>query len=1153
MDVRILGALEVSTDIGAADLGLRQARTLFAALALQPNTPVRSARLAEVLWPGGPPGRWDAAVQSHVSRLRRALEPDREPRAPSARIRTRGDAYSLQLADDELDALRFERLAVEGRAALVREDFVLADDLLGRALSEWRGPVFADLRDPDMLGPAVARLEEMRLLVAEERAEAVIALGDEGRAVVELEAMVVSNPLRERCWELLLLALYRSGRQSEALGRYQEVRSLLVEELGVEPGPALSALEGAILRQAAELVPTPEVAVVPAPAELAPPAWLAAPQNVFVGRADELKAVRQAFDRTASGERRLTLLEGEPGIGKTRLLREACREIAATGALVLGGRCTEEPLDVLEPFAEAVARLTTTQADRLEREAPSDLLALAALVPELAHRTRALPAVDAEAHRYLLFRAVSNLLDSRLHQRPVVLVLDDLHWATGTTLRLLSHVLRDDEHGPLLVLAAARHTEANDVLDGLLADVSGERRLDRIKLDGLGPDELRTLASARGADVAGVDLFAMTEGNPFYVEELVRHVAESGGTLGPATLPESVRDTIARRLLRLPEEMRRLLGFGAVAGGEFRLDLVAHAAGVGIEEADDALTAAARAGTVREQPGRAGVYRFSHALIRAVLSDGLGAARRARVHRRLGEVLAERGGDEIDVARHLLAAASDNSDVGPGTEAALAAGDLALARFAYDDAASILRAAWDVLATAHPPHPELACRVGVALARALRRAGTYEEREALLEDAWRHAGTCGDPELAAQVVNEATTATVIPAEPWLSRAEATVEQLEGTSERLVLLNALLSYAYSTRPGDRARGMAEWALARAPSLASSEQRAVLEYTLLVVTASSPVERVVDLARAGVEAARSGGSVFELIEALSLMRIAHLAAGDIAASDEVAREYEERVRTVRVPRFMAGVEQRRGMRALLAGRFGEAEAHAAEAVSLQPVPEFIEGFSAQLFALRLEQGRLPEVRDAVQAYAAAAQRPAWEIGYSTLLAELGDFREAAEVLRPYVEGGFELVPRDELFFLALAVAANTVVQVGDRDGAAVLYGLLAPHASRVVVAVQGAVCWGSVQRFLAPLSALLGDTGRAAMHFEAAISIHDRLGARPFLARDRLAYAALLQSTGGDPVRIADLARTGLALAAQCGMPSVLQRYEAFGDRPLRRCR
>ncbi|MFN8104271.1 MAG: BTAD domain-containing putative transcriptional regulator [Acidimicrobiia bacterium] len=1146
MDVRILGSLEATVNGRTVDLGLRQARVLVAALALQPNTPVHNARLAEALWPAGPPARWEATVQSHVSRLRRALEPDRPPRTPSRRIRTHGDAYSLQVAEDELDSLRFERLATEGRAALAREDHARADELLGRALHEWRGPVLADLGDPSILGPAVVRLEEMRLLAAEECAEAAIALGEHRRAVLELETLIAADPLRERSWELLLLSLYRSGRQSEALRRYREVRTLLVEELGVEPGPALSAIEGAILRQAEELAPKPELATAAAvTVDVAPPVWLQAPADTFVGRGDELASIRRAYESAVGGDRRFALVEGEPGIGKTRLLREACRDLRDRGVLVVGGRCAEEPLHVLEPFAEAVERVALAQSDRLARDAPGDVAALAGLVPELSRHAPPPPAADADAHRYMLFRAVSKLLDSGVRERPVVLVLDDLHWAAGPALRLLSHVVRDDDRGSLLVLGAARDTEPNPGLAALLADLNSERRLDRIKLAGLGPDEVRTLASARGADVAAANLFSMTEGNPFYVEELVRHVAESGGVLDAGTLPDSVRDTIARRLLRLPENVRRILGFAAVAVGEFRLDVVALAAGVGIEEADDALAVAVRAGAVRELPARAGAYRFAHALIRAVLREALGAARRARAHRRLGEVLADLGGGESEVAHHLLAAAEDNSDVGPGVYASLGAAATAVQRFAYDDAVTVLQTAWDTLGSQTSPDAHLVCRVAVALADALRRSGTYEERATLLEDAWRHAAVTGDAELAAEVVIEGCAGTVDPAAAWITRAEATVDRLDETSPRRVLLTALLSYAWSSEPGDRARRMAEWALARAPALEPSERRAVMEFAFLAVLASSPIERVVDLARTGLAAARVGGSVFELIEALSVVRIAYLASGDIAASDEVAREYEDRVRMVRAPRFMAGVEQRRGMRALLAGRFVEAEAHGAEAVSLQPLPEFVEGYAAQIFALRLEQGRLGEVRDAVESFAAADQRPAWTIGYSTLLAELGELDAAAEVLRPFVESGFDNVSHDELFFLGLTVAANTAVRVGDRDAALVLYDLLAPHGSRVVVAAQGALCWGSIQRFLGPLSALLGDSERASMHFEAAMSVHERLGARPFLARDRLAYADLLGSVGGDPVRIGELTRTGLALASQLGMNAVLERHARLG--------
>ncbi|MBV6509723.1 MAG: hypothetical protein JJLCMIEE_02821 [Acidimicrobiales bacterium] len=1145
MDVRILGSLEVSDARGAVELGLRQARTLFAVLALQPDSPVSSARLAEVLWPTGPPAKWEAAVQSHVSRLRRALEPERPPRAPSARLSTRGDAYVLHLGEDELDAHRFERLASRGRTALADDDPEHADELLGHALDEWRGPVLADFKDPILFGTEVSRLEELRVLASEERAEAALALGDHGRAVADLETLVAAHPLRERCWELLLLALYRSGRQSEALRRFQEVRTLLVSELGIEPGPALCMLESAILRQEADLAPR-QMHSTPTPvaaADVAPPAWLRTPGDTFVGRNTELDAVHASFGRTVSGERRLALIVGEPGIGKSRLVRETTEQLHPTGALVLGGRCVQEPLHVLQPFGEALDRLIIAQRDRLERDAPGDLAVLAALVPELSQSPALLPAVDAQAHRYALFRAISSLLDTTRLRHPVVLVLDDLQWATPPSLQLLAHLLRDDERGPLLVLGTTRDTEPNEELLALVADLQRDRRLDRVKLEGLSPPEVRTLVAERGVDPTVSDFYELTEGNPFYIEELARHVTESGGELEAGAVPDSVRDTIARRMLRLPEQARRLLGVAAVAGPEFRLEVVARAAAVEIDVADDALAMAALAGVVHEHPGQAGVYGFSHALIQTVLRDGLGAARRARVHRRFGNALAELGGAEGAVARHLLAAAADQSDIAPGVEAALVAARQAVKRYTYDDAVAILRTAHEALASHPAAEPSTVCRVAVALAGTLRHSGNYRERGPLLEQAWALATDGGEATLLAEVVVESFAGTLYAAEPWPTRAELVRQQLDEASPLRVVLTAIASHAFSGEPGDRALRLAEWALARTATLGPVDRRTVIEYCLAVIGATSPVERVVDLARSCLSAARETGDAFELVEALSNLRRAYLAAAEPAASDEVGREYEELVRVVHIPRYMAGVEQRRAMRALLAGRFAEAEARARQAVALEPTPEFLEGLAVQLFASRHEQGRLEEVRDGVEAWATGSSHPAWSIGHGVLLVELGEPERAAAVLHPFTSTHFETIPRDELYFLALGAAATAVESLEDREAAGALYELLAPHGSRVIVAGEGALCWGSIHRFLGPLGALLGNSVRASMHFEAAMSLHERLGARPFLARDRLAYASWLTSIGGDAKRIEDLARSGLALATRLGMRSVLTRYAA----------
>ncbi len=305
----------------------------------------------------------------------------------------------------------------------------------------------------------------------------------------------------------------------------------------------------------------------------------------------------------------------------------------------------------------------------------------------------------------------------------------------------------------------------------------------------------------------------------------------------------------------------------------------------------------------------------------------------------------------------------------------------------------------------------------------------------------------------------------------------------------------------------------------------------------------MERVVDLAREALEAARATGVAYEVVQGLSTLRIALLSAGDVGGSDNVAREYENLVRSVRLPRFMAGLEQRRAMRALLSGRFVEAEAHANETVRLQPTQEFMEGFAVQVFASRFEQGRLNEVREVIETWAAENERAAWRIGLGALLAESGEAESAAAALEEYSRAGFQNVPRDDLYFLSLGVAAATAYLVRDRNAAEALYELLAPQASRVIIAAEGVLCWGSIHRFLGPLSAILGNTERASMHFEAAMSVHERLGARSFLARDRLTYATVLRSSGGDPVRIDDLSRTGLALATRLGMSALVERFES----------
>jgi tetratricopeptide (TPR) repeat protein len=475
-------------------------------------------------------------------------------------------------------------------------------------------------------------------------------------------------------------------------------------------------------------------------------------------------------------------------------------------------------------------------------------------------------------------------------------------------------------------------------------------------------------------------------------------------------------------------------------------------------------------------------------------------------------------------------------------QAALHAADDAVERYTYDDAIKLLHSADATLTAGSFSDPALACRVEIELAVALRAAGIYPQRDPLLERAWQHANDADDAELLADVIIEGCASAGYPSDGWLTRIESVRDRLAEDSRGRLMLTAVYCHVLSLRPGDTARQLAEWALARSATFGPIERHTVLMHVEQVLSASSPIERIVDIARGSVDAAREAGKSSEVVVALSMLRLQYLAAGDLTRSDEIARQYEALVQAVRIPRYMAGVEQRRAMRALLAGRFAEAEAHCNEAYTLQPTEEYFEGLAVQLFAICYEQGRLDEIRPAVEAWAAEFERPAWKIGYAALLAEAGHLDAARATLAPLLETGLDkVVPPDDLFFLCLAAVASILVQLGEPAFAADLYDRLAPHASRVIVTAQGALCWGSVHRFLGPLCALMSNPERAAVHFEAAMAVHERLGARPFLARDRLAYAAMLRETGGDAARIEQLERTGLALARELGMRLLVARY------------
>ena len=417
----VLGPFEVLLDGKSVDLGPRKQRAVLAALTIEANRVVSLDRLIDELWGEEPPAQAIGTLQAYVSNLRRVLEPNRTPREPPKVLVTQSPGYVLRVPEGALDSTRFEALAAEGRG-LLAEDPSAARLLLDEALALWRGSALADFAFESFAQAEVARLDELRLVAQEDRFQADLDLGAHDAVVPQLEAAVSANPLRERLTGMLMLALYRAGRQADALGAYQTARNMLVEELGIDPGPSVRRLESDILAQAPSLdwrSPGGEtVTVAPAqPAPVAPtsepgepPGGAAAPEAEMpmVGRRKELQRLVAGLDRAAAGRGCAVLVQGEPGIGKTRLVQELLARAAERGVpWAWGGSIEGGGTPAYWPWVEVIRSLIS-RPDPAPMAPGAGMSELAQVIPEIQTLTGPLEvpaALDPETARLRLFDA----------------------------------------------------------------------------------------------------------------------------------------------------------------------------------------------------------------------------------------------------------------------------------------------------------------------------------------------------------------------------------------------------------------------------------------------------------------------------------------------------------------------------------------------------------------------------------------------------------------------------------------------------------------------------------------------------------------------------------------------------------------------------
>ena len=1137
----ILGPLELTMDGRAISVAGAKQRALLAVLLLNANRVVSSDTLIDALWEEQPPETAVKALQVRVSQLRKLLGP--------GRLATRSPGYLLRVDEGELDLHEFDALLHQARDASPADAAVA----LSEALALWRGPPLADFAYERFAQREIARLEELRVEATEERLKADLALGRHGTLIVELETLVAQHPLRERMRGQLMLAMYRSGRQAEALESYQAARTALVDELGIEPGHQLRELHQQILRQDWRL----DLAVaVESAAET--------PRGAFVGREPELAELVAGLEDAFAGRGRLFLLAGEPGIGKSRLAEELIAHARARGARVLVGRCWEAGgAPAYWPWVQSLrAYVRESDTAELRSQLGAGAVDLAQIVPELRQHFPDLPeppSLESEGARFRLFDATAEFLRNASDSRPILLVLDDLHAADTPSLLLLQFLARELGSSRMLLLGAYRDVDPvpGRPLAEMLAEVAREPVTRRLSLRGLTEQDVAEYVDLAASEIASQELVAAlhgeTEGNPLFVGETVRLLALEGlrreSTGARIAIPQSVRDVIARRLGHLSAECNRVLILASVLGREFALDTLARVAGVSEDELLDVLDEAMAARVVSDVPGGPGRLRFAHVLIRDTLYEGLTTARRVRLHRLAVEALEVLYGEEpgpylAELSYHSVA----GSEFDKGLSYAQRAGDRALALLAYEEAARLYETALEALDLAGPSDDRTRCELLLSLGEAELRAGdSLAAKRAFLQA----ANVARDLGLSRELARAAAGygGRIMYARgggddrlvPLLEEGLAALgeEDVELRTRLLARLAGALRDEPSRDRRDRLSSEAVELARRSGNLAALAY--ALDGRAAAVLAPDTVAECLALGSELREVGERIGDSERVAHGHITRHIVHVMLGHVSEAeadhDAVSRIADE----TRQPEHFFQVLSAKAMLALAAGRIAEADELVPKAFAFgEPAqPELaISAFTIQRYMLSDFRGHLEEVEPAIRELVAEyPARPVFRCALALLCAQLGRTEDARRELGYFAARGFTTLPFDQEWLFGMSLLVETCALLTDSDSAAVLYGLLVPW-SAFNAADHPEGIRGSVSRYLGMLAATLERWDDAAGHFEDALAMNERMGARPWLAHTQHDYARMLLARDGpgDRERAQELLDQALATYRDLGMES-----------------
>ncbi|HEX2105197.1 MAG TPA: AAA family ATPase [Solirubrobacteraceae bacterium] len=1080
LEVRVLGGLSALVDGRPVELPAdARARELLARLALSPGPHPRSA-LAGRLRPDVPEDSARKTLRNALYELRRALGP-----AGRDALVVTGERVGLRADAVSVDVLEFRRCLADGdlEAAASAGPGELLDGFDGDWALRARDEHAAELAA--VLGTLAARAEEA---------------GDMDAAVAWARRRLGVEPLAEAAHRELIRLLALGGDRAAALAAASAMSEQLRSQLGLAPSAATRALVEDVRRGRI----AHSAAAVAAASALALPAALAAAERPE-GREPALARLERTWADAVSGALRFALVTGEPGIGKTTLAGELARRAHAQGGAVLLGRSDEHALVPFQPWIEALERLL----DALPGADVDHWLTahggiLARLLPA---RSATQGPVGDPRERYLAFELVRALLDDVAARRPVLLVLDDVHWADVDSLSLLRHLARSAPRGRSLVVLCARSAELQPAVTHTLADLRREGPLVHVDLTGLDEEAVGALLTRRigVTDHETARRFrARSGGNPFFLNELLREAREGGGDAQAP--PAGVRDVITRRLARLDESTLRALDAAAVSGLEFDVTTVARVEDRPVVELLEALDGAIAAALVAptDQPGR---HAFAHALVAETIVAALPASRRARLHLRTADVLADRhDAGEVgagEVVRHLRAAAP----LGGGER--LATWELAAAReatlaLAHSDAAAHYEAA---LAARPGAADRERGEVLLALGDASDRAGRRGHARAVFAEAAELARAARDPDLLARAaLGHGGLATVIAAADaetvrLLEEALAAAPAGEPATSARLLARLSVELYYSDR--GRARELSALAVERARRADDSAALAAAlnAHRVALWTPDHAGERL-GVAGDMLAAAEAAGDRHAMLQARNWRVVDLLELGSVREAAAEIDAYEALANAVALPHFRWYVPLWRATLALLAGRWAEARELTEQALALgrraddPNAPLFVD--IQRHFRLQT-QGRFGEL-DRARVVKGAAASPAaaeWLVYVALLDAETGATEDARRQVSELARDGGRALAMDANWHGA-CILADAAVQVGDREAAATLYALLEPHARLFPLIARAIGCFGSAEYYVGRLAGLLGRHDEAEARLRRAVAENDRTGAAPWAA-------------------------------------------------------